>query len=134
LEEALNIVIDNNYCVKCHLIGDYTPPGSLQALAPRLDRVHNRLRPDYLRDWIANPKRLLPYTGMPLNFPAEVADAPDQSQEAGQTPIQQIYEGTSEEHINAVVDLLLNYDLLMKEKTSIKANVKAPPAEGEPAN
>ncbi len=28
LTDALKVVTDNNYCVKCHLIGEYNPPGS----------------------------------------------------------------------------------------------------------
>src|SRR5690606_19141041 len=69
MDDALTIITNNNYCVKCHLIGDFTPQGSAAALAPNLDRIYRRLRPDYLERWIANPKSQLPYTGMPVNFP-----------------------------------------------------------------
>ena len=48
-EDALKIVTDNNYCVKCHKVGDFTPAGSAAALAPNLDRVYQRLRPDFLQ-------------------------------------------------------------------------------------
>ncbi len=65
----MKIVTNNNYCVKCHLVGDYTPPGCVKALAPQLPRAHARLRPGYGHDWIANPKRFLPYTGMPVHIP-----------------------------------------------------------------
>src|SRR6185436_16195732 len=31
LTDALKIVANNNYCVKCHLIGEFNPPGSDRA-------------------------------------------------------------------------------------------------------
>jgi len=114
LEDAFNIVTDNNYCVKCHLVGDYTPPGSVTALAPNLDQVHRRMRPQFLREWLAKPKSLLPYTGMPENFEKPVP--------------QELYKGDRLEQLDAVVDLLLNYDRLMKNKTSVSSMVK-PPAD-----
>ena len=103
--------------MKCHKVGDFTPPGSVAALAPNLDRVYTRLRPDFVQRWIGNPKRLLPYTGMPVNFP------PDK-------PIDQnLFPGSSENQLEGVVDFLMNYDSYMKERTSIKPMVKpAPPA------
>ncbi|MFM9023833.1 MAG: hypothetical protein ACKON7_00575, partial [Planctomycetaceae bacterium] len=98
LDGALRIITNNNYCVKCHLVGDYVPPGSVKALAPQLERVHERLRPDYVHDWIANPKRFLPYTGMPVNIPYN------------QPVSQDLYKGTSEQQVDAVTDLLMHFD------------------------
>lgn len=118
LGDALKIVTDNNYCIKCHLVGDFTPTGSDRAKAPRLDQVYKRMRAEYLLPWLANPKRLLPYTGMPQNIPP------------GQPVSQKLYKGTSEEQLNGVVDLLLNYDRYMESRTSIKPLVSggAPPS------
>ncbi|HEY5311727.1 MAG TPA: hypothetical protein VIK18_04385 [Pirellulales bacterium] len=116
LEDALRLITDNNYCVKCHLIGDFVPVGSTAALAPRLDRVHARLRPEFIERWIANPKRLLPYTGMPVNFPI---DKPAD---------QKLFKGHSVDQVEAVVDLLLNWPTEMEERTSIKKMVKPAPA------
>jgi len=116
LEDAMKIVMDGqNFCVKCHLLGDYVPPGDVKALAPNLERVHQRLRPDFTHRWVANPKRLLPYTGMPVNFPY------------GEESAQNLFPGSSEEQLNAVVDLLLNYDTFMKAKNSYKERIVAPP-------
>jgi cytochrome c551/c552 len=124
LNDALKIVTDNNYCIKCHLIGDFNPTGSERAKAPRLDQVYKRLRPDFALPWIANPKRLLPYTGMPVNVPFD-------------KPVSQsLYKGTSDQQLNAVVDLLLNYDEFAESKTSIKPLIKpvAPAAaENQPS-
>jgi cytochrome c2 len=121
LDDAMKLVTDNNYCVKCHKIGDFSPNGAPAALAPNLADVSKRIRPEFLRDWIANPARLLPYTGMPVNFPKnKPAD-------------QALFPGTAEEQVNAIVDLLLNYDALMTGKTSIKPLVKPAAPAGAPA-
>jgi len=121
LDGALRIVTNTNYCVKCHLVGDYTPPGNVKALAPQLERVHERLRPDYVHDWIANPKRFLPYTGMPVNIPFD-------------KPVsQELYAGTSEQQVDALTDLLMHFDLFAKRNLSLEAFLKQAPPPGEPA-
>ena len=107
LNDALALVTDNGFCVKCHLVGDFRPTGAAAGLGPNLSGVSARLRPDYLKRWIANPARILPYTGMPVNFPKT------------QTVAQDLYKGTSEQQIDAVVDLLLNYDAVIGERTKI---------------
>jgi cbb3-type cytochrome oxidase cytochrome c subunit len=118
LRDALNIVTEKTtYCVQCHFVGDYSPQGNdPKAFAPQLERVHERLRPDYVHKWIGNPKRILPYTGMPQNFPpTKPAD-------------QKLFAGTSHQQLDAVVDLLMSFDRYAKEQFSIKAIVKeAPP-------
>jgi cytochrome c551/c552 len=120
LSQALKIMTDNNYCVKCHFIGDFAPAGAVAAMAPQLDRVSQRLRPEFLQKWIGNPKRLLPYTGMPVNFP------PDKPAD------QKLFAGSSEDQLNAVVDLLLNWPTYMTDQTSIKPMVKPPPTTPPP--
>jgi mono/diheme cytochrome c family protein len=118
-DDAMKIVTDNNYCIKCHLVGDFVPTGSDRAKAPQLDRVFRRLRPDFVQAWVANPKRLLPYTGMPVNIP------PDKGVS------EELYKGTPIEQLNALVDLMMNYDRFTESKTSIKKLVK--PAAPAPA-
>jgi len=118
LAGALKIIVDNNYCVKCHLVGDYSPGGKVTALAPQLDDVHRRLRPEYLRRWIANPRKIQPYTVMPVNIPY------------GKPVSQELYPGDSTAQIDAVVDLLMNYDIYAERQVSIKPMVK-PPAQPE---
>ncbi len=117
LDDALKLVINREFCVKCHKVGDYTPAGSVTALAPQLDEVYRRMRPDFLLRWLGNPKTLLPYTGMPANFPY------------GKETAQDIFRGTSEQQLEAIVDLLLNYDTFTKDKTTIEPQGTAPPAE-----
>jgi cbb3-type cytochrome oxidase cytochrome c subunit len=112
LVDALKIVTDNNYCVKCHLVGDFTPAGSTKTMGPQLDRVNERLRPDYVEHWVGNPKRILPYTGMPTNIP------PNQ-------PVSQaLFPGDSQQQLDGVVDLLMNWDRFTKAQFTLKAWIR----------
>ena len=115
-DRAMKILIDRTtYCAKCHLVGDFDPGGQTQTvLAPNLDRVGRRIRPEYLRRWLADPKSVLPYTGMPVNFPPE-----------GPAMGQDLFPGSSLEQLDAVVDLLLNYDRYMQGRTSIRTMMEA---------
>ena len=114
LEGAMRIVTNNNYCVKCHLVGDYAPPGNPKALAPQLGRVHERLRPEYVYEWIANPKRFLPYTGMPVNIPHDKPVSQD------------LYHGDSEQQVGGLTDLLMHFDEFAKRQFSLEAYLPAP--------
>jgi hypothetical protein len=115
LDKAMRLVTDRTtYCAKCHLIGDLTPGGDVQTtLAPNLERVGRRIRPEYLRRWLANPKSVLPYTAMPVNFPPE-----------GPPMGQELYEGTSAEQLDAVSDLLLNYDWYMHRRATVRERME----------
>ncbi|MDG2382912.1 MAG: hypothetical protein P8N76_14680 [Pirellulaceae bacterium] len=126
LDQAMNVITSNDYCVKCHLVADYDPGGSLLAKAPDLSVVHRRLRPEYLQHWIAKPVQILPYTPMPVNiqFNSELPHLGGVSQK--------LFHGTSIEQLNAVVDLLMNYPLYSKERAPIAELVKpAPTGTGE---
>lgn len=120
MDRAMRFVTDRTtYCAKCHLVGDFSPGGEIRTtLAPNLQDVAARIRPEYLRRWLASPKSVLPYTAMPVNFP------PDQR--LGQD----IYPGTSVEQLDAVVELLLNYDEYMRSRVSIRQMIEA--AERKP--
>jgi cytochrome c2 len=121
LDDAMKIVTSSDYCVKCHSIGDYEVRGAKAALGPRLDLVYQRFRPDYLREWIAAPKRILPYTGMPANIPY-----------AGGVG-QHLFPGTSTQQLDGVVELLMNYDEYAKRRTSVRSLVRQPAPAGAPA-
>jgi cbb3-type cytochrome oxidase cytochrome c subunit len=117
-DDAMRIVTDSNYCIKCHIVGDFHPQVSDQAKGPDLAEIHRRLRPTYLRNWIANPKSVLPYTGMPVNIPYD----PDAPNLGGIS--QDLYHGTSIEQLNALVDLLMNYDQFAKGRSLVAPLVK----------
>ncbi len=124
LDDAMRIVTDNNYCVKCHSVGDYQVKGSIRTQGPRLDEVYRRLRPDYTRRWVASPARILPYTGMPVNIPYDPA-APHLG-----GINQALFPGTSVMQLDGIVDLLMNFDEYTKRKTSVKSLVKEPAQPG----
>ena len=125
--EALNIVVDGNYCVKCHAVEDFQPQGDATTFGPNLANVHPRLRPEYIRDWVANPKRILPYTGMPVNIPYN----PDAENLGGVA--QKLFAGTSLEQLSGLVDLLMNFDTYAKRQTQVTPLVEAAKAASAPA-
>jgi cytochrome c2 len=114
LQDAFNIVLDSkNFCAQCHSVGDYQTQQVVRQRGPNLAQAGDRLRADYLRRYIANPQKILPYTGMPINFPY------------GQTVAQNLYQGTGAEQIDAVVDVLANYDLFIQQHYRISPLVEA---------
>jgi hypothetical protein len=118
LDHGMNIFTDGNYCVKCHSLGDYQVKGAVKTLGPDLDETYRRLRPDYLRRWVANPQRILPYTGMPVNIPYN--PAPPYFGGVNQS----LFPGPSINQLDGVVDLLMNFDEYTRRKTSVKGLVK----------
>jgi mono/diheme cytochrome c family protein len=59
-------------CVKCHVVGGKLPAQEDPAnMAPDLAKVPERLRPDWLARWLAQPSAIQPGTRMPQNFPAD---------------------------------------------------------------
>jgi hypothetical protein len=122
LDDAMKIVTDGNYCVKCHSIGDYQVRGAVKTLGPNLDEVYRRMRPDYMHHWIANPQRILPYTGMPVNIPYD----PNPPTHGGVA--QTLFPGSSLMQLDGVVNLLMNFDEYAKRQTSVKGLVREPTA------
>ncbi len=119
-DHAMNIVASGDYCVKCHLVGDYDPEGDDRAKAPDLSVVGERLRPEYMRRWIASPVQILPYTPMPVNITYNANDPEflggvDQS----------LYRGTSIEQVDALVDLLMNYPRFTQERAAVSQWIEA---------
>jgi hypothetical protein len=99
-------------------VGDFVPdPGKGRSRGPQLADMYRRMRPDYLQRWLARPARSLPYTPMPQNFEVNTLKGQD------------LYKGTSTEQVQALVDLLVNYDRLAKDELKIKPLVKIKPAE-----
>jgi mono/diheme cytochrome c family protein len=86
-------------CVQCHYLrGNLPTQSSPIAWAPDLDHTRERLRPDWVREWLTNPARLYPGTSMPANFSAD----PPQWQE--------LLPGTGRQQIEAVLTWLFNLD------------------------
>jgi mono/diheme cytochrome c family protein len=112
--DAMQIITSPNYCVKCHIVGDFEPTGSDRAKGPDLSQMYRRMRPDYLRKWIAKPTSILPYTAMPVNIIYE-SDKPH----LGTTVPQNLYHGNSLEQVDGLVDLLMNYDKYTRQRSRI---------------
>jgi hypothetical protein len=96
LTDAYRLVVNNNICLTCHQVGQW---GKEPPMGPRLDQVGDRLRPEWVRRWVASPERLLIYPvgnePMSKNFPK---DKPQ---------YQDIFLGTPLEQVTAVRDLLM---------------------------
>jgi hypothetical protein len=120
LAAAMDVVTNGNYCIKCHQVGDFHPKGSPRAHGPDLAEIYRRMRPGYLRDWIADPKRVLPYTAMPVNI---VYDESKQPFWGGVS--QDLYHGTSVQQVEGLVDLLMNFDEYSRGRSLIAPLVDA---------
>ena len=128
-EDAMKIVVSGDYCVKCHKVSDFQPQGANRGKAPNLADVYRRLRPEYTRNWIANPKMILPYTSMPVQFAYDPA-APHE----GTAVKQELYHGTGAEQVDGLVDLLMNFDQYTRQSRKVAEMIKpatTPPAAGE---
>jgi len=88
-------------CLQCHAIGQFKPSGGAQVVnGPDLRGVGPRFRPDFLTAWIANPRRLVPFTAMPQNV------AP---RGAVQILVPKTFENKPFDMVKAIRDTLLNY-------------------------
>ena len=80
-------------CQQCHVLGAIPADQPVSNLAPDLRMTHERLKPEWILDWLRNPGRIQPGTRMPQFWPtppypkssfpqlggdAEAADSGDQ--------------------------------------------------------
>lgn len=104
--DASWLVLNGPLCRKCHSVGGNfvteTDPSQVKR-GPNLQRVERRLRPDFTKIWIHNPKWILPYTSMPQNFPA-----------GGQSAMVELFNGSNLRQEAATVDALFNYTRLIE--------------------
>jgi cbb3-type cytochrome oxidase cytochrome c subunit len=128
LADAMQIVVSQDYCIKCHSMGDFEPEGSVRGRAPNLGMVHKRLRAGYVQRWIARPSSILPYTAMPQNVPYDEAKP-----YLGAEQTQKLFHGTSPETVDALVDLLMNFDGYAKSRASVAGLVAEAKAAKEAA-
>ena len=56
-------------CTTCHIQGDQFPPGTPDRWAPDFALAAERLRPEWIIDWLADPQSLMPGTRMPAFYP-----------------------------------------------------------------
>jgi mono/diheme cytochrome c family protein len=117
-------LLNANVCIGCHSVGGKPfatgPDPKKVTQGPDLNRVHERLRPDWLALWLSKPSWVTPYTKM-LN-PKE-----EPSLLRGNRPIQ----------TEALRDALINYPLLLERDGAIfydpKTQTVKPASEAEAA-
>ncbi len=91
-------------CASCHVRGDINPEGDPSDWAPDLSVSRNRLKPDWIVDWLLDPQLKQPGTKMPKFF--------------REGEFQEIFPGTPEEQAVALKDLLMNLpEDMLKQKT-----------------
>ena len=88
-------------------------------MASPLTDVYRRLRPRFVRRWIANPARYLPYSPMPVNIPYELTPPNFGGIDQSLCP------GTSIEQLDALVDLLSNFDQYAIGHRSVRQQLDA---------
>jgi cbb3-type cytochrome oxidase cytochrome c subunit len=62
-------------CAKCHIVGDKFPEGSPENWAPDFALARERLKPQWIIDWLKDPQGLSPGTKMPTYFDPAYFDA-----------------------------------------------------------
>jgi cbb3-type cytochrome oxidase cytochrome c subunit len=88
-------------CLQCHAIGQFKPGGGATVVnGPDLRAVASRFQPAYLEAWLANPRRMLPFTAMPQNI-APHGDI--------QIQVPKTFENKPIDMVRAIRDTLLNY-------------------------
>ncbi len=63
-----NLVFSKLSCLSCHVVGKPDPNRDTSTLAPNFQMAKNRLRYDWIAEWLRNPQKLMPGTRMPGLF------------------------------------------------------------------
>ncbi len=87
-------------CSSCHPTSAAIPPGKApEDLAPNLQLAGQRLRPDWVLQWVLDPQKIAPGTRMPTFFGTDPKGVP-------QTPFKDILGGDVKAQIEAIRDHL----------------------------
>ena len=81
-------------CASCHVRGNIKPEGKPADWAPDLMLARERLKPEWIENWLLDPQLIQPGTKMPKFF--------------REGTFQDIFPGTPEEQSEAIKDLLMN--------------------------
>jgi mono/diheme cytochrome c family protein len=93
--DGFRLLANRNLCLSCHQVANLEP--SQKMGGPPLQLAEDRLRPDWLRRWLANPDRLIYKSVMPQNFSREL------------TQFQDLFVGPSLDQATAARDVLMNF-------------------------
>jgi len=126
LDDAWSVMAhQGSPCLQCHAIGASRPEGGEDAInGPDLRGVAERFRPDYLELWLANPRRLLPYTAMPQNV------AP---RGPSQVTAPKSFEDQPLEMLRALRDALLNYGAVLEKQLAAEKSPTDGDEDAKPA-
>jgi cbb3-type cytochrome oxidase cytochrome c subunit len=92
--DAYKLLTDRNLCLQCHDVGEVR---TSQPQGPNLALTAERLRPEWVKEWIANPDRLFGYKpAMPQNFPNDTLQYQDR------------FAGKTLDQVIAVRDILMD--------------------------
>lgn len=91
-------------CVKCHQVNAASAAMGSSFLAPDLSIAKERLKPDWVTQWLEDPQQVQPGTMMPSFFPE------------GQTPMPDLLNGDVHQQIEVIRDYLLQYEPEKEEK------------------
>ena len=72
-----NKLFDDFQCLSCHTTGTIPEGKSPAELAPNLLLAKNRLKPEWIAEWLKNPEAIQPGTRMPGYFPDLVSPDPE---------------------------------------------------------
>ncbi len=90
-------LFDKLQCAKCHELNPSSAAMGASFLAPDLKFTHDRLKPDWVRQWLTDPQMLQEGTLMPTFF------------SEGQSPIPDVLGGDANQQIEAIRDYLYRY-------------------------
>jgi mono/diheme cytochrome c family protein len=100
--DGYRLLTNRNLCLNCHQLGNLQASNPESQRGPPLHLAAERLRPEWVLRWLANPQRFVPYPSvMPPYFPVPTPGKP-----AG---YQDVFPGTPLEQATAVRDVLMNY-------------------------
>ena len=99
-------------CAGCHSVGGREfvagDPTKITR-GPNLDGAYARLRPDWMKLWIMNPKWITPYTKMPSNFTKDKQIYPE------------LFGGDGRQQAIAARDALMNYLRMLEKEGKVTA-------------
>nr|NIP86997.1 hypothetical protein [Planctomycetales bacterium] len=141
LDDALQLVLNKAGCVQCHSLGNLQTDQAARAAGPNLGAVYRRLQPEYLKNWIAKPSFILPYTKMQELIPYDQGflltvlnpEGQPEKDAQGNPKTVQVVHGTATQQLQAVVDLLANFAEYLESRTSIRQLAERPPPAAEQA-
>ena len=118
------LALNGPLCIKCHALGgrpyqSNDPQKDIRG--PNLQRVAERMQPEWLHLWLYKPAAITPYTSMPSNFPKNQSQFPD------------LFGGQAKEQTEAIVDALINYHRMMETFGETAYVPPAAPDAGEAA-